>query len=545
VNELFVNELINKLAKQVTGRNICDLFIGSFSDDSSRVEKFSAAAAGLYLDYSKQNISETELTELIKWSEQLNLTEKIQAMFSGVKINNTENRAVLHTLLRAPEEQQQRVSAVDASEIKSANQQMATLVNDVRQGYRLGITGKCFTDVLAIGIGGSFYGIKVGLSALQPYCKTGLKVHVLANIDGAAVAEKLALINAETTLVVVISKTFTTQETLLNACAVKNWMLAAFPQTDIMAQQWYAISTNIVKATAFGIQKENILPMWDWVGGRFSVWSAVGLPLALAIGMKHFNAFKRGAQHMDEHFKTAPARNNMPILMALIGIWNRNFLNYSALAILPYDHALRALPGYLQQTDMESNGKSVSTTGEKLTYSTAPIVFGQEGTNAQHAFMQLMHQSDEIIPTDFIVALQGTSHYKTHHQVLFANCLAQSEALMQGKTLAQARAELLEQGMSAQQTDVLAAHKTMKGNTPSNTLVLSKLEPSSLGALLALYEHKILVQGLIWQVNSFDQWGVELGKKLGEQVLKVMNGEQSAHLSPSSQALIARYNSAE
>ncbi len=550
MNELFVNELISKLAKQVTGRNICDLFIGSSSDDtssddSSRVEKFSAAAAGLYLDYSKQNISETELTELIKWSEQLNLTEKIQAMFSGVKINNTENRAVLHTLLRAPEEQQQRVSAADASEIKSANQQMATLVNDVRQGYRLGITGKCFTDVLAIGIGGSFYGIKVGLSALQPYCKTGLKVHVLANIDGAAVAEKLALINAETTLVVVISKTFTTQETLLNACAVKNWMLAAFPQTDIMAQQWYAISTNIVKATAFGIQKENILPMWDWVGGRFSVWSAVGLPLALAIGMKHFNAFKRGAQHMDEHFKTAPARNNMPILMALIGIWNRNFLNYSALAILPYDHALRALPGYLQQTDMESNGKSVSTTGEKLTYSTAPIVFGQEGTNAQHAFMQLMHQSDEIIPTDFIVALQGTSHYKTHHQVLFANCLAQSEALMQGKTLAQARAELLEQGMSAQQTDVLAAHKTMKGNTPSNTLVLSKLEPSSLGALLALYEHKILVQGLIWQVNSFDQWGVELGKKLGEQVLKVMNGEQSAHLSPSSQALIARYNSAE
>ena len=544
-----MNVAIRELSLNASDRKIIDFF-----DDANRVDNFSLTAADLYLDYSKQNINECEISALLDWSEQLNLSNKIKAMFSGEKINNTENRAVLHTLLRSPSIQQKQVLGDDALGVMNAEHKLCEIVEAIAQGKKQGITGKNFTDVLAIGIGGSFYGIKVGLSALKPYCKTGINVHVLANVDGAAVAEKLAQLKAETTLVVVISKTFTTQETLLNATAVKTWMLAQQPKNtqntqnknvNIISKQWFAVSTNINQATEFGLDKDNILPMWDWVGGRFSVWSAVGLPLALAIGMKNFNAFKQGAQQMDEHFKSASPRQNMPILMALIGIWNRNFLNYPTLAILPYDHALRALPGYLQQTDMESNGKSVSNQGEKLPWLTAPVVFGQEGTNGQHAFMQLMHQSDDIIPTDFIVALTGSSPYKEHHQILVANCIAQSEALMQGKTLNQAKAELANEGLSPQQINSLAPHKTMKGNTPSNTLAMKALTPSTLGALLALYEHKIFVQGVMWQLNSFDQWGVELGKKLGGQVLKTMKGEECSNLSKSSLTLIARFNQSQ
>jgi len=537
--ELNVNASLKELALCASERKIIDFF-----KKSTRVSNFSLLAADLYLDFSKQNINEHELTALIKWSEQLNLTEKINAMFLGDKINNTENRAVLHTLLRSSSLQQKQVLGDVAQDVVQTEQKLSEIVNSITQGKKKGVAGQPFTDVLAIGIGGSFYGIKVGLSALKPYCKTGINVHVLANVDGAAVAEKLALLSVETTLVVVISKTFTTQETLLNANAVKEWMLSEYPQNNdvnIIAKQWLAVSTNINQATEFGLDKNNILPMWDWVGGRFSVWSAVGLPLAIAIGMDHFNAFKQGAHHMDEHFKSAPARHNMPIIMALIGIWNRNFLDYPTLAILPYDHALRALPGYLQQTDMESNGKSVSNQGKKLPWLTAPVVFGQEGTNGQHAFMQLMHQSDDIIPTDFIVSFTGSSRYKDHHQVLVANCIAQSEALMQGKTLKQARVELADKNLPEEQISNLALHKSMKGNTPSNTLAMKALTPNTLGSLLALYEHKIFVQGVMWQLNSFDQWGVELGKQLSSQVLKAMTGDENNNLSSSSQMMINQY----
>jgi glucose-6-phosphate isomerase len=532
---------LNNLAKKAKHRRISSLF-----SSPNRVADFSTTAAGLYLDFTKQNIAAAELAELIDCSANLNLQEKIQAMLQGEKINNTENRAVLHSILRAPYAQQQVVLGKKlAEEVKTTEKQFNQIVNAIIQGQKLNQAGERFTDVLAMGIGGSFYGCKVGLCALQPYANTGVKVHFLANIDGAALAEKLALLAVDTTLVVVISKTFTTQETLLNAAAVKQWMLTHGQQKDIIAQQWLAVTSKKEKALAFGITTENILPMWDWVGGRFSVWSAVGLPLALAIGIDNFNHFKLGAQQMDEHFSNTPADKNMPILMALLGIWNRNFLNYSALAILPYDHALRDFPSYLQQTDMESNGKSVSNHGVDLTWSTAPIIFGQEGTNAQHAFMQLMHQSDDIIPSDFIVALSGTSQYKNHHQVLVANAIAQAEALMQGKTLTQVKNELAEQELSPEQIKALAPHKVMKGNNPSNTLVVEKLDPQSLGALFALYEHKIFVQGVLWQVNSFDQWGVELGKQLGTQVLAAIKDKDvlaSAELSPSSKSLINRYN---
>ena len=536
--ELFNNHItIKEDAERAKQRSIFALF-----NTPNRVNDFSVSAAELFLDYSKQNITQPELNNLISWAKDNKLSEKINAMFRGEKINNTENRAVLHTVLRAPDNIKQAVLGEEAIQVQHTEQRMAKIVDDVCQGTLLSATGKKFTDVLAIGIGGSYYGIKVGISALHPYHSTGLKVHVLANVDGAAVTEKLEILNADTTLVVIISKTFTTQETLLNASAIKQWMLAELNDSSAIAKQWFAISSNVEQAQAFGLDASHVLPMWDWVGGRFSLWSAVGLPLALAIGNEHFNELKTGAYQMDQHFQTAGFSQNMPVLMALIGIWNRNGLNHQSLAVLPYDHALRALPGYLQQTDMESNGKSVSNQGEKLNWATAPIVFGQEGTNGQHAFMQLMHQSDEIIPTDFIVALTGTSPLEEHHKVLVANCFAQSEALMQGKTLAQAESELANLGLAVDEITRLAPHKTMKGNTPSNTLLMQSLSPKCLGAILALYEHKIFVQGTLWQLNSYDQWGVELGKHLSEQVLALMADSTVEHkLSPSSIELIKTF----
>ncbi len=534
--ELF-NKKIQKSAELAKQRSILALF-----ETLGRVDDFSVKAAGLYLDYSKQNITKIELEQLIFWANDNVLAQKINDMFSGKKINNTEQRAVLHTALRAPSHIKKSVLGKEAKQVEETEQRMAKIVEDVQQGKHLSSTGEKFTDVLAIGIGGSYYGIKVGLSALHPYHSTGLKVHVLANVDGAAVNEKLENLNAATTLVVIISKTFTTQETLLNASAIKQWMLTQLNDASAITKQWFAISSNVEKAQAFGLDASHVLPMWDWVGGRFSLWSAVGLPLALAIGIDHFNDLKEGAYQMDKHFQEADLSQNMPVLMALIGLWNRNGLDYASLAVLPYDHALRALPGYLQQTDMESNGKSVSNQGEKLNWPTAPIVFGQEGTNGQHAFMQLMHQSDEIIPTDFIVALKGTSLLDEHHKVLVANCFAQSEALMQGKSLAQVEAEFVKKGATLEQITSLAPHKTMKGNTPSNTLLMQSLTPKCLGAILALYEHKISVQGMLWQVNSYDQWGVELGKQLSEQVLAFMADSTVNHgMSPSSVKLIEMF----
>ena len=526
---------LSLLTEKAKSRSVFSLFT-----DTQRVQNYSLLAADVFLDYSKQNIVDDELSAVISLAKESGLQDKIKAQFSGEKINNTENRAVLHTLLRATDGIKRTVLPEYADEVINTEIKMAKIVDDVCSGQRKSITGDKFTDVLAIGIGGSFYGVKVGLTALQPFHCTGLKVHFLANIDGGAVKEKLDTLIPQTTLVVVISKTFSTQETLFNALAVKEWMLVSLP-AECLAQQWLAISTNIEQVKLFGLSEEHVLPMWDWVGGRFSVWSAVGLPLALAIGNENFAKFKQGAFDMDQHFQTADCSENMPVIMALIGMWNRNGLNYPTLAILPYEHALRALPGYLQQTDMESNGKSVSINGDKLSWATAPVLFGQEGTNGQHAFMQLMHQSDDIIPTDFIVSLKGSSKYEAHHRVLVANCFAQSEALMRGKSLQQVEIEMASSGISDNEIGQLAPHKTMKGNTPSNTLVIPSLNPHSFGAILALYEHKVFVQGILWQLNSFDQWGVELGKQLGNQILSSMEGNCDNSLSASTQMLINRF----
>mgnify|MGYP006090799287 FL=1 len=526
---------LSLLAEQAKSRSIYSLFT-----DKQRAQKYSLSVADLFLDYSKQNIIDDELSTVISLAVESGLSDKIKAQFSGEKINKTEKRAVLHTLLRAPDKVKRTILPDYADEVINTEKQMAKIVDDVYSGNIKSITGERFTDVLAIGIGGSFYGVKVGLTALRPFHCLALDVHFLANVDGAAVKEKLEKLVPQTTLVVVISKTFSTQETLLNATAVKNWMLASLPRESI-AQQWFAVSTNIKQVKLFGLSEEHILPMWDWVGGRFSLWSAVGLPLALAIGNENFAKLKHGAFEMDKHFQTAGFSHNMPVIMALIGMWNRNGLSYPNLAILPYEHALRTLPGYLQQTEMESNGKSVSLEGLKLSWATAPVLFGQEGTNGQHAFMQLMHQSDDIIPTDFIVSLKGSSKYEEHHKVLVANCFAQSEALMRGKSLQQVENEMVLAGECEDEISRLAMHKTMKGNTPSNTLVISTLNPHSLGTILALYEHKVFVQGVLWQLNSFDQWGVELGKQLGNQILSAMEGDCDESLSTSTQLLINRF----
>ena len=536
---------LTSLAKTAKTRSIVSLF-----DKKERINDFSLSTPHLYLDYSKQNITEIELAQLIDIAQEVGLSESITKQFDGDKINSTEGRSVLHTVLRAPQSVKQQVLGETlAVEVAAAEQQMAKIVEDVQKGVLTGYTGQRFTDVLAIGIGGSYYGVKVSLSALEHYRDLALSVHVIANVDGGALEEKLKKLNVETTLVIVISKTFTTQETMLNAKAVKQWMLSSESVensklntlSQIIEKQWFAVSSNIEAVKSFGINEKHILPMWDWVGGRFSIWSAVGLPLALAIGNNNFNKLKQGAYEMDMHFKSADFKQNMPVIMAMLGIWNRNALEYPTLAILPYAHSLRALPGYLQQTDMESNGKSVSKSGDKLSWLTAPVVFGQEGTNGQHAFMQLMHQSDDIIPTDFIVAIKGRSQYIENHKVLVANCFAQSEALMQGKTLAQVKSELENSSLSVNEISRIAPHKTMKGNTPSNTLVMELLTPETMGALLALYEHKIFVQGVLWQVNSFDQWGVELGKQLGTRILSAMDGAKDDSLSASSQSLIARF----
>lgn len=526
------------LANEIAGKSIADYF----EHDTGRFDKFTVAASGLFLDYSKQNLDQSVLDHLIDWAVERELASKVTAMFQGAKINNTEDRAVLHTVLRAPQYRQRQILGDElANEVQRTDLRMAQLVKSLHAGELTGYSGKAFTDVVAVGIGGSYYGPKVCHEALKPYRKPGFKVHYLANVDGTAVTGKLAQLNPETTLVVIISKTFVTQETMLNATALKRWLLDSGCNGSDLTKHLVAVSAAPGKAEVFGVAASNVLPMWDWVGGRFSLWSAVGFPLACAIGIENFELLRAGAYEMDQHFVSAPFSENMPVLLALTGIWNCSFLGHNSLAVLPYDHLLREFPGYLQQLDMESSGKRVDIDGNEITLAIAPIVFGQEGTNGQHAFMQLMHQSHQVIPTEFIVALEGQSQLTEHHRVLVANCFAQSEALMQGKTREQAYRECIVGGMTELRADELAPHKVMPGNSPSSTLVFNKLTPKVMGSLMALYEHKIFVQGAMWNVNSFDQWGVELGKQLGNSVMAVFNGAENAQLSGSTRGLIALF----
>jgi glucose-6-phosphate isomerase len=491
-----------------------------FASDPRRFERFSLKFGELLFDYSKNRITEQTLSLLLELAVQSGLADKISAMFRGARINITENRAVLHVALRNRSNRPILLDGEDVMpDVNRVLARMRDFTESVRSGHWKGCTGKAITDVVNLGIGGSDLGPRMVVKALSPYTNPGLRVRFVSNVDDADLVSNLQGLDPETTLFCIVSKTFTTQETMTNAQTARDWLLAKVSCPSAVARHFVAISTNAVKVAEFGIDTANMFEFWEWVGGRYSLWSAVGLPIALAVGMDRFEALLEGAHRVDEHFRISPFERNIPVLMALLGIWYDNFFRADAYAILPYDQYLEYLPDYLQQGDMESNGKTVDIEGRPVNYSTGPIIFGQPGTNGQHAFYQLMHQGSELIPCDFLAAAQSHHNLGRHHEILISNYIAQTEALMLGKTFEEAKAELMAEGVTGERLEELAAAKTFRGNRPSNSILYRKLTPETLGSLIALYEHKIFVQGAIWNINSFDQMGVELGKQLARTVL--------------------------
>lgn len=490
-----------------------------FQQDPSRFTQFSVQAADLSLDYSKNRITDKTLPLLCDLARACFVPESIKAMFEGQLINQSENRPALHTALRNFSGKPVLVDGLDVMpEIQTTLKRMEEFCWSIRSRHWRGFSNKPFTDVVSIGIGGSFLGPKLASEALKPYWGKGIACHYLANIDGSDLTEVLQGLNPETTLFIVQSKSFNTQETLKNANECRAWFLHNGGEESDLARHFSAVTANVEKATEFGIKEQNIFPMWDWVGGRYSLWSAIGLPLMLTIGYKNFREMLLGAYEMDCHFQEAPLEQNMPVIMGLLGVWYVNFFDAQSHAVLPYDHYLRNLPSHIQQLDMESNGKSVDVFGRPLAYQAGPIIWGGVGSNGQHAYHQLLHQGTQFSPCDFILPLTSHNPVDNFHALLVSNCLSQSQALMQGKSLGQALEELKDQGLTNEQLDVIAAQKVIKGNRPSNTLYFDISTPKTVGALIALYEHKVFVQGKIWGVNSFDQWGVELGKQLGDKV---------------------------
>ncbi|MFB2667989.1 glucose-6-phosphate isomerase [Shewanella xiamenensis] len=514
-----------------------------FAGDPARFSNMSLSTCGLFLDYSKNRATPETLNLLQTLAQEAKLDAKIKAMFAGDIINTTEKRAVLHTALRSTADQSIIAEGQDiVPEVQQTLNKMQQFVTSVTSGQWKGYTGKAITDIVSIGIGGSFLGPKIVSQALRPYWITGLNCHFVANVDGTSISEKLKLLDPETTLFIMSSKSFGTQETLTNTLTAKAWFLAKGGSQSDVAKHFVAVTSNVAKATEFGIDAANIFPMWDWVGGRYSLWSAIGLPIALLIGMDNFRSLLKGAHQMDTHFATAPLAENMPVIMGLFSLWYGNFFNAQSHVVLTYDHYLRGLPAYFQQLDMESNGKSVTLNGTDVDYSTGPVIWGGEGTNGQHAYHQLLHQGTALIPADFIMPLQSHNPIGEHHDQLASNCFGQTQALMQGRTLDEALAELSKSNLSDEEKLLIAKHKVMPGNKPSNTLLMDKLTPETLGALIALYEHRTFVQGAIWDINSFDQWGVELGKTLGNDVLARIGADQDATaLDASSNGLINLY----
>lgn len=514
-----------------------------FAGDPARFSNMSLSTCGLFLDYSKNRATPETLNLLQTLAQEAKLDAKIKAMFAGDIINTTEKRAVLHTALRSTVDQSIIAEGQDiVPEVQQTLNKMQQFVTSVTSRLWKGYTGKAITDIVSIGIGGSFLGPKIVSQALRPYWITGLNCHFVANVDGTSISEKLKLLDPETTLFIMSSKSFGTQETLTNTLTAKAWFLAKGGSQSDVAKHFAAVTSNVAKATEFGIDADNIFPMWDWVGGRYSLWSAIGLPIALLIGMDNFRSLLKGAHQMDTHFATAPLAENMPVIMGLFSLWYGNFFNAQSHVVLTYDHYLRGLPAYFQQLDMESNGKSVTLNGTHVDYSTGPVIWGGEGTNGQHAYHQLLHQGTALIPADFIMPLQSHNPIGEHHDQLASNCFGQTQALMQGRTLDEALAELSKSNLSDEEKLLIAKHKVMPGNKPSNTLLMDKLTPETLGALIALYEHRTFVQGAIWDINSFDQWGVELGKTLGNDVLARIGADQEATaLDASSNGLINLY----
>jgi glucose-6-phosphate isomerase len=509
-----------------------------FQSDPGRAERLTLQAAGLLLDYSKHRITDETLELLHELADAVGLRERIDAMFSGQKINATEGRAVLHVALRAPRTTQILVDGKDVvADVHAVLEKMAGFAERVRSGAWLGHTGKRIKNVINVGIGGSDLGPAMAYDALRAYSDRGLTLRFVSNVDATDFAEAVQGLDPAETLFIICSKTFTTIETLMNAQTARDWLVGKLGDSAAVAKHFVAVSTNASEVAKFGIDTANMFGFWDWVGGRYSYTSAIGLSLMVAIGPQHYREMLAGFHELDEHFRTAPFEKNLPVLLGLLGVWYDNFFGAESHAVLPYDQYLARFPAYLQQLDMESNGKSVTLSGERVSYQTGPIIWGQPGTNGQHAFYQLIHQGTKLIPCDFIGFVKSLNALGEHHDQLMANFFAQTEALAFGKTAAEVKAEGV--------PDALVAHKTFEGNRPTTTILADALTPAVLGKLVALYEHKVFVQGVIWGLNSFDQWGVELGKVLAKRIASELSAKSEPQLSHdgSTNALIRHYRS--
>lgn len=514
-SQLPIWKRLAQLAEAAKDQHLTQLF----DADPHRFEQFSVQIPNILLDYSKNLVDKDIMQALINLAKDTNVLGYRDQMFSGEKINKTEDRAVLHTALRSQLQDKILVDGVDIrQQISSELADMKIFVDSFRQGNWLGYSGKRITDIVNIGVGGSNLGPQMVTEALKHYSDDTVRVHYVSNVDGAQIAEVLRPLEPEKVLFIVSSKTFTTTETMTNANTAVNWLMAASFNTNAVAKHFVAVTANKENAVKFGISPNNIFKMWDWVGGRFSLWSAIGLPVALDLGFEKFEQLLLGAYDMDQHFLSAPLEQNMPALMALLSVWNTTFLGHQSQAILPYDQTLHMLAAYLQQAEMESNGKSVSVDGQIIDYPTVPSIWGGVGINGQHAFYQYLHQSNNVVPADFIGSIESVTPIKGHHETLMANFFAQTRALMTGVNEQQVRADLAAKGRADTYIDKLAPHKVHTGNRPTNTLLLQRLDPKTLGSLIALYEHKIFVQGIVLDICSFDQWGVELGKGLAAEI---------------------------
>ncbi|MBJ6135909.1 glucose-6-phosphate isomerase [Marinobacter litoralis] len=518
-----------------------------FQTDPQRADRYLINGAGLTLDFSRNRLTDETLSALTDLASACNLPKRIADLFTGAKVNRTENRPALHTALRQPADDSVWVDGKDIiPEIHATQARMEQLDQAIQNGTQTGHTGRAFTDIVSIGIGGSFLGPKLAVEALKPYWQGDLRCHFIANIDGTDIAETLKPLNPETTLFLVQSKSFRTQETLDNSLIAREWFFTNGGNQDAVAQHFIAVTANTDEAVRFGIHPDNIFPMWDWVGGRYSLWSAIGLPIALMVGMENFRALLAGAHAMDCHFKDAPTEQNLPVVMALLSIWYNNFWGAQSHAVLPYDEYLKHLPEHLQQLDMESNGKKVTQNGDPVACETGPILWGGVGANGQHAYHQLIHQGTRLVPADFVIPLTSHNPIGHHHATLFANCLSQARAMMAGKTEAEAMEELTHSGLDLNAAKALAPHKAIPGNKPSNILMMEKVTPETLGALVALYEHRTFVQSVIWDIDCFDQWGVELGKQMGNEILPrlIKDGEVGSAGDSATDNLVTLFRSA-
>ncbi|RJE75878.1 glucose-6-phosphate isomerase [Pseudoalteromonas sp. MSK9-3] len=514
-----------------------------FAQDEQRFDKFSCQIPGLLFDYSKQLIDENTFDQLLALAEQVDLANWRTKMFSGEKINFTENRAVLHTALRNRSASPVYVDGDDVMPaVQSELEKIKVFSEKVRSGQWTGFTGKAVKDVVAIGVGGSNLGPQMATDALKSYADDKLSVHYVSNVDGVQLAGVLEKVDAETCLFVISSKTFTTSETMTNANSAVTWFLESAQSDAAIAKHFVAVSTNLEKTRAFGIADENVFTMWDWVGGRFSLWSAIGLPIALYLGFEAFSEILEGAFEIDEHFKNAPTQKNIPLIMGLLSVWNTSFLGHKAQAVLPYDQALHMLPAYLQQGEMESNGKSVSFDGKMVPYTTVPLIWGMTGINGQHAFYQYLHQGNTIVPADFIASVRPQKQIGQHHDILLSNFFAQTEAMMAGVDEQQVRQDLSSKGVAQEKIEQLVAHKIHQGNRPTTSMILDVVDAKAVGRLIALYEHKIFCQGIILEICSFDQWGVELGKGLASAIeAELTQSDVNQEHDSSTSGLIAYY----